>query len=389
MKHICIPLAVALTVAAVSCSHKDKSDKQSAGEPTAMSVTEVIEDSVMVTKNYPGMLVADNTVNVVGQVNGHITSVHVSGGEYVRKGQVLFTIDPTLYANAVAEAQAALNTARADYEYAEEHYNAVSRALASNAVSKMEVSQAKSDRDQALSQINNAKASLATAQTRLGYCTVTAPISGHISSNMLSQGSYVAGEASPVTLATIYDDSKVKVKFSIDDDIYETIANGTLLTGDYDHIPVTFSEPMPHSYTGKLYYMEPAIDPSTGTMQIEAKIDNPYNELRSGMYATVSIPYVTRPHALLVYEASVGTDQRGRYMYTVGDSSQIVYTPVTVGEAVGDSLCIITSGLKPGQFYVTEALLKARPGQKIKALKQTPPAKPSQSTAGLPSSQTK
>lgn len=376
MKHSAI--VIMLAAASVACSHQSKNDG-TADRVMPVDVTEVITDSVPLYKSYPGTLSANRTVNVVAQVSGRLTGVMINGGEMVHKGQVLFTIDPTLYNNAVQEAQAALSQAKADYSYAEEHYNAVSNALQSNAVSKMEVSQARSARDQALSAIRNAQAALSTARTRLGYCRVTAPVNGHVSTNILSRGSYIDGEASPVTLATIYDDAVCLANFSIGDKSFEQMflsPDGTP-KADLTKVPVKFSQTLPHSYTANLSYIAPSVDPATGTISMQGTIDNSYGELKSGMYLTISLPYKVDKNAMLVLDAAVSTDQSGKYMYIVDDSSRVKSVPVTVGDLVNDSLRVVSSGLKPGDRYVTQALLKVRDGMQVKPVLRKAPARPS------------
>ncbi|MDE6702326.1 MAG: efflux transporter periplasmic adaptor subunit, partial [Muribaculaceae bacterium] len=179
---------------------------------------------------------------------------------------------------------------------------------------------------------------------------------------------FLAGAGSPVVLATIYDDAKMNANFSIEDSRYlELIKNfkDSIDDIDYSKMPVNFSEVLPHSYTGDLSYMAPRIDTSTGTMVLQASIDNPYNELKDGMYATVSLPYAFEPSAILIKDASIGTDQLGKYIYVVNDSNKIVYTPIEVGETVNDTLRIVTRGIKPGEKYVTKALLKVRDAQTV------------------------
>ena len=135
---------------------------------------------------------------------------------------------------------------------------------------------------------------------------------------------------------------------------------------DFDHVPVTFTETMPHKYTGTLSYMAPNLKQTTGTMNVECAIDNPYNELRAGMYVNVRLPYSRVRDAILVNDASIASDQLGKYMYIVNDSDKVVYTPVKVGELIDDTLRLVTSGIKADDRYVTKALLKVRNGMKVK-----------------------
>lgn len=359
-------IAVAgLSLVAVSCRDKSRPAASAEAEKIDVAVPEV--QSIIVYNTYPGTLTANSNVDVKAKVNGTIVSKNYESGGHVSKGQTLFTIDPTLYRNAVTQAEAALATAVSTRDYALEHYQAVKKALESDAVSKMEVAQAESAYKQAEASISNAEAALATARTRLAYCTVTAPIDGDITDNSISVGNYVSGEAEPFTLCTIYDNSTMTVNFAISDDEFVDLQSSMSRNDSLDlkRLPIEFSEPLPHSYTATLDYMAPAMKTTTGTLTLKAKIDNAYKELRAGMYAKVKLPKSRRADAVLVKDASIGTDQLGKYLYVVNDSNRVVQTPVEVGDLYCDTLRVINKGIRPGERYVTKALLKVRDGMTV------------------------
>lgn len=358
-------VATALLVIAASC-HKEK--KNQAEEMPEVDVAEAVTDSVVLHKTYPGYLSSATSANVVGQVDGRLLKKHYRPGAYVKKGEVLFTIDPTLYRDQVARSEAALASAISSRDYARSHYEAVKKALEADAVSKMEVLNAESTLEQAEANIKDCNAALHTARTNLGYCTVTAPVSGYISDSELSEGNYISGAAAPVTLATIYDNTKLYAIFDIEDSQYEKMIgnidgrNAAL----YRAIPLTFRESLPHSYSADLYYEAPSIERSTGTIRLKGTVSNIDNELKDGMYVTVSLPYGEEPKAVLVKDASIGTDQLGKYLYVVNDSNKVVYTPIEVGDVYRDSLRLVSKGIKAGDRYVTKALLTVRNGETVK-----------------------
>ncbi|MDE6693385.1 MAG: efflux RND transporter periplasmic adaptor subunit, partial [Muribaculaceae bacterium] len=304
---------------------------------------------------------------IVGRVNGTLQSKSYTDGDKVKKGQVLFQIESTEYRDAVAQAEATLSTARSQYEYASKNYAAMTKALESDAVSQIEVLQAKNSMETARASVKNAEAALQTARTNLGYCTVRAPFDGTMSKSAFSLGTYISGAGSPVTLATIYDNSQLHANFSIDDAKYiRNIIEGTTeKLVDYERVPVKFTDQMPHQYTGKLNYVAPDVNTSTGTIQLRLVIDNPYGELVDGMYTTIDLPYQVDPHAILVKDAAITTSQTKKFLYVVNDSDKVEYVPIEVGEMANDSMRIVTSGLKGNEKYVTKALLKVRPGMKV------------------------
>lgn len=360
------PLVLATICLALTACHKK--DAATGNAPMPVDVAVATSDSLTVRKTFPATLKAAKEVDVVGRVNGTLLRQLYKDGDYVTKGTPLFLIESTSYANAVKAARADLDNARSAYAYASRNYEAMKRALERDAVARMEVLRAKSAMDEAQAQIRSASAQLSDASVNLSYCTVRAPFSGYVSAAKLKQGAYVGGAAQPVVLATIYDNSSLSAEFAIDDADFISVFSDSAarsLGVDMKRIPVTFAQPLGHSYTASLEYLAPDVDASTGTIVLKGVIQNPYNELRPGMYATISLPYAFLPKAVLVRDASISTDQRGKFLYVVNDSDRVVYTPVTVGELYHDSLRVITAGISPGQRYVSTAILKVRPGDRV------------------------
>lgn len=350
----------------VSC--KKDAGKGTLGESVPeIDVAEAFTDSITLYKSYPGTLEAGTVADVVAEVSGRLLSVHYQSGQYVKKGQALFTIESNTYRDAVSKAEAALSTARSQYDYYTRQHAAMQKALEADAVSQMEVLQAKSNMEQAAAAIRDAEASLSTARQNLSRCTVVAPISGYISNGAPDPGNYINGQGAPVKLTTIYDNSSLDACFYLSDTQYEELLgnSGGIGSEIYRNVPIAFRDKVGHDYTTDLYFVAPTVSESTGTLLLRGKLTNKNNELKNGMYCTISLPYGTSPHAVLVKDASIGSDQLGKYMYLVNDSNKVVYTPVETGDLYQDSLRVITSGIRPGQKYVTKALLTVQRGEKI------------------------
>ena len=349
-----------------SCGKK-KDDSETRTAPP-IEVAEATTDSITLYKSFPGTITAATDVQLLALVTGRLLKTNFTPGTYVHKGQVLYTIDPTLYQDEVARAEATLATARSQHEFYTRQYEAMKKALAVEAVSKMEVFQAQSTMEQAAASIRDAEAALRTAKLNLSYCTITAPISGYSSNGAPTDGNYITGGSSPVSMGYIYDISSVTANFNISDVDYAELmqANGGLKSEVYRNVPLSFRQPVSGTYTTNLNYVAPAVNQSTGSMLLQGSIPNPDAELRAGMYCDVKLPYGVDPQAVMVKDISIATDQLGKYMYTVNDSNKVVYTPVEVGDLYNDSLRVVTKGIRPGQRYVTKALLKVRRGETIK-----------------------
>ncbi len=314
---------------------------------------------------YPGALHAESAIDLVARVSGYLRAQNYQNGDIVEKGALLFTIEDTQYRDAVEQARSQLSSARSSLDYNTSHYEAVKQAAAADAASAMEVDQARSAMESSRQSVRNAQAALSTAETNLQYCYVRAPFRGRVSASGPGVGAFLTGNGE--RLATIYDDSRVRADFYIDDSRYITILRDrdSTLSSKFQEMPVSFGETLPHDYTAKLIYVSPGVDPTTGTLELRALIDNEYGELKDGMYATVNLPYDYLTDAILVKDASISTDQRGKFLYVVNDSNRVVYTPIEVGDIVDDSLRVVTKGLSPDARYVTRALLKVRPGMSV------------------------
>lgn len=369
MKKLSLNLLITTTAvtAVITCGCSGHQKTESDKEIPEINVAVPVVDSIVLHKTYPGLLMANNSIDIVCRVNGTLLSSNYEAGQFVNKGQVLFTIESTQYRDAVKRSEAALTTAKSQLDYARRNYEALSEALKSDAVSQIEVIQAKTQMEQAEASVKDSEAALSLANLNLSYCTITAPMSGYVSDCAYSAGSVLSGEGSPVTLATLYDNTKMLAQFHIEDTQYEQMVGQQGVTNHslYSNVPLKFPQELPHSYTTALYYESPSVNSSTGTLELRGRIDNPYNELKNGMYVTIELPYGVNPKAVLIKDSSIGTDQLGKYVYLVNDSDKIVYTPIKTGELYRDSLRVVNEGINPGDRYVTEALLTVRNGMKV------------------------
>ena len=341
------------------------------GMPTlAISVAKPIVKDITLTKDYPGYLTTEKTVNLVARVNGTLQSVSYAPGGRVKKGQLLFVIEPTLYNDKVAQAEAELKTAQAQLEDARNNYSRMKEAVKSDAVSQIQVLQSESSVTEGVAAVSNAEAALSTARTNLGYCYVRAPFDGTISKSTVDIGSYVGGSLQPVTLATIYKDDQMYAYFNVADNQWlEMSMNNQQPTKDLPKkIMVQLGKEGTESYPATLDYLSPNVDLNTGTLMVRANFDNPQGVLKSGLYVSITLPYGEADHAILVKEASIGTDQLGKFLYAVNDSDIVHYRHIEIGQLINDTLRQVLGGLSPQERYVTEALMKVRDGMKIKPI---------------------
>ncbi|MEL5892777.1 efflux RND transporter periplasmic adaptor subunit [Bacteroides sp. GD17] len=329
-----------------------------------ISVARPTVQDITLTKEYPGYLTSEKTVDLVGRVSGTLQTVAYAPGSRVRQGQVLFVIEPTVYQDNVSQAEAELNTARANLEYAQSNYARMQEAVKSDAVSRIQVLQAQSNVATSQAAVSNAEAALNTARTNLSYCTVRAPFDGTVSRNLADAGSYVSGSVQPVVLATIYKDDHLYSYFNVADNQWLSML---MQQGDSipRHVTVSLGEDGLLNYPAALDYLSPNVDLNTGTLNIRARLDNPKGLLKSGLYVSITLPYGEQKNAVLIPDASIGTDQLGKFVYVVNDSNIVRYRHIETGQLIGDSLRQVKQGLAPQERYVTKALMKVRDGMHI------------------------
>ena len=357
-------LIFTVALLALTACHKKETGTSMSSMALPIEVAKPTVRDITLTREDPGQLTADATISVVGRVNGTIIKRSFTEGGRVKKGDLLFVIEPTLYENAVAQAEAALKTATAQQEYAENNYERMKIAINSDAVSQIELLQAKSNVESTTAAVANAKAALKTARTKLGYCYIKAPADGTIGLRMQPVGAYVAGEMSPVELCRIYKDDIMYAFFDIPDIQWlRKLQKGGNI--DQSRISFTLGEGKSITRDATIDYLSPNVNTGTGTLQIRATLPNSDGMLKSGSYISIIMPYDNINRALLIKDASIGTDQTGKFIYVVNPQNEVEYRRIETGSIIDDTLRLVTAGLAPGESYVTKALLKVRNGMSI------------------------
>lgn len=354
-----------LFVLSMAACHDNKKQSNEAAAGIPIEVSRPIIKNVTLTREYPGYLDADATISIVGRVNGTLEGGHYKAGTRVKKGDLLFTIDPTLYRNAVVQAESALKTAKANLDYARDNYERMKIAIESDAVSRIELLKAETAVATGEAAVSNAEAALKTAKTDLAYCYVHAPADGLMDLGSLSAGSYIAGASSPVKLSTLYKDDIMYAYFNITDNQWLRQQMRSDVVGKEQYITFTLGEDKYFTRKARMDFLSPDVNLSTGTLRVRAELTNEDGFLKPGSYISIVLPYETVPDAILVKDSSIGVDQLGKFLYIVDDENTVHYRHIETGSLVNDTLRIVTNGIKPEERYVGKALMKVRNGMKI------------------------
>ena len=337
--------------------------------PPAVDVAVPVQRPITRYLDATGNTAPIKSVDLVARVQGVLQAISYQDGAFVKQGTSLFTIEPETYQLKLDQAQAAEAGAQASLKQAEADYKRQVDLVARQAVSQSTLDQSTSNRDNAQANLQQAVANTKIAAVNFGYTNVTAPFDGIVTAHLVSVGELV-GAASPTQLATIVALDPIYVNFNVNEQdvlrIRAEAAKRGITTNDLRTLPIEIALQTETGYPhkGKLDYVAPTINQTTGTLAVRGLLPNPDRVLLPGYFVRVRVPYDKQENALLVPDVSLGSDQSGRYVLVVNGDNVVEQRKVQIG-AVDNGLRVIESGLKPDDRVVTSGLLRVIPGQKI------------------------
>ncbi|MET0446048.1 efflux RND transporter periplasmic adaptor subunit [Tardiphaga sp.] len=310
-----------------------------------------------------------NNVDLVARVQGFLQSINYQDGSFVKKGTTLFTIEPETYQLKLQQAQAAQAGAEASNKQAETDFKRQSDLVSRQVVSQATLDQSTSARENSQANLQQAQINTRIAAVNFGYTNVTAPFDGIVSTHLVSVGELV-GVSSPTQLATIVQIDPIYVNFNVSEQdvqrVREEARRRGLTVSDLRQLPIEVGLQTETGYPhkGKLDYLAPNVDASTGTLLVRGVLSNPDRTLLPGFYVRIRVPIDQQSNALLVPDSALGSDQAGRYVLVVNADNVVEQRKVTTGPLDAD-LRVIDSGLKPDDRVIVAGLLRAIPGQKV------------------------
>ena len=319
-------------------------------------------------------------VDLVARVQGVLQSINYQDGTFVKEGTTLFTIEPETYKLKLDQAQAAQAGAEASVRQSDADFKRQSDLVQKQAVSQATLDNSTSARDNAQANLLQAQANTKIAQVNFGYTNVVAPFDGIVSAHLVSVGELV-GAASPTQLATIVALDPIYVNFTVNEQdvlrIREEAKRRGMSTSELRTLPVEVALQTETGYPhkGKLDYISPTLNQSTGTLAVRGILPNPDRVLLPGFFVRVRVPFSEQQDALLVPDVALGSDQAGRYVLVVNADNVVEQRKVRTGP-LQDDWRVIETGLKPDDRVVTAGLLRAIPGQKVDPQLQKTEAQP-------------
>ena len=305
-------------------------------------------------------------------------AISYADGDYVKKGTSLFTIEPEPYRLKVEAAKAQVSSATANLKQAEAEFQRQADLITRQVSTQANYDKALAQRDSDQADLQSAKSNEQQAEINLAYTNVVAPFDGVVSARQVSMGQLV-GANTTTTLSTIVQLDPIYVNFTASErdvlQVRANLASAGRTIADLLGIPVEIGLQTESDYPhlGKLDYVAPTVDPSTGTIAVRATLQNADRALLPGYFVRVRIPSKPQP-ALLVPDIALGADQGGRYVLVVNKDSVVEQRRVEARQLVGE-LRVIEKGLNKDDRVVVGGIMRAIPGQKVDAELREPAAR--------------
>jgi len=339
--------------------------------PADISVAVPLQQSVVPFTELTGNTQAFNTVDLVARVEGFLTQIAYTDGAFVKKGDLLFQIDPTTYIAQVKQSQGQLAAYQAQLVQAQAEFQRQETLLRQGVSAQNTYDTAKAKRDALLADIDAQQAALAVAQVNLGYTKVEAPYDGVVTRHLISVGELV-GATAATKLATIVQLDPIYVYFNLSEQevlsIRSNLGGKRLSLEELAKIPLDIGlmneEGFPHK--GNLNYVSPEIDPTTGTVQVRGLFNNPNRDLLPGFFVRVRVPVALGAQKILAMpNRVVSEDQAGHYVLVVNKDDIVEQKRVKTGQLLVGDYRVITSGLSPDDRVVLTTSGRAVPGGKV------------------------
>ncbi|WP_339699583.1 efflux RND transporter periplasmic adaptor subunit [Algoriphagus aquimarinus] len=352
----------ALLIAGFSCGPKQQAGQQA---PTEVAVTTytVISKSVMGIDEYPSTLVPLNEVEIRPQIGGYITNIYIQDGQEVKKGQRLYEIDRSKYAASQQQAQALVESAKANLAKVSKDYDRYKRLDEEEAIAKQQLDYAESAVLDAKAQLSSAQAQLTSSSTDYSYSVLSAPFDGTVGISQVRMGAQVS-PGQPL-LNTLSSNDPMALNFVVNEREIPRFNKMLRAEDNPDSLfRIRFSDDSIYPFNGTFTTIDRAVGRQSGTIALRVQFPNPNRELIAGMTVNLQVLNQDLGEQLIIPYKAV-TEQMGEYfVYVVGEDQTVQQQVVRLGTEIGADI-VVREGLKAGQEIVVSGIQKLRQGAKI------------------------
>ncbi|MDF1823212.1 MAG: efflux RND transporter periplasmic adaptor subunit [Verrucomicrobiales bacterium] len=383
MNRLHSPLFLIPLLALSACDSGASKTPPGMGATPNVTVAAVEERMIPDELSFVARVAAKDRVDIRAQVSGILIEQKFEDGADVKKGDLLFVIEPDEYETALASAEAEVASAVAQQDNAERYYKRL-KTVGSTGVSATEIEQAEIDTRIATAAVDRAVATRSTAELNLKRTRIYAPIDGQIGKAMVDAGNLV--DASTGTLATIVQVDPIRVKHSLSEKFF-TEETEQLVDRDPSLPPIrdtlipriVLSTGQHYAHDGKIVFLDNEIASTTGTIQAEAEFSNPDGILKPGQFVDLLVQRGEPVKRLTVPQSAIQQDQQGHFALVVDEEGNVMQRRITTGDRIGVDWTV-EEGLNANEKVIIQGIEKVRPGSKVNALEFTDQA-PSQTEA--------
>jgi RND family efflux transporter MFP subunit len=359
----------ALSLIVNGCGHSQAA--QTPPPPPAVTIAPVTEKEIVEWQEFTGHTEPVESVEVRPRVSGYIQAVKFQSGQLVKKGDVLFEIDPRWN-------QAIFDQRQAEFDQAKRENDRTKQLLESKAISTEEADGRKAT-------FEEAKAMLDSARLDLEYCEVRAPIDGRVSRALMTEGNYVSGVAGGASLiTTLVSVDPVYVYADVDEasllKFNELVAAGKLGADGKIPVELQLGDETEFPHKGTIESFDNQVNADTGSILLRAIFPNADGRILPGLFARIRLPLSERHPALLVNESAIGTDQADKFVLTLSTNNTVVYRPIKLGPLI-DGQRVVTEGLHASDKVVVNGMARVRPGMPVTPQTETSSQTPVVATA--------
>ena len=355
--------ALAVGAAAVAVSGCNSAAGPQSPPPTEVSVMEVKTGPVTVYNEYVAQTQAPNTIEIRAQVTGLLERQAFADGALVKKGDLLYVIDQRPFESQLAQAKAGLAQAQANLVNAQQNLARNSRLIAQKAVSQQDYDTAVAQERASTALVEAQRALLRNVELNLEFATIRAPRDGFMSSSQVKPGSLIT--AQQTLLNTLYSSDPMWVYLTVSEDRLLQLQKAVQRPDQKTPFHIRLADGTDYAFTGRLSFVDAAMDQKSGTLQVRVSVPNPDRLLRPGLFVRVSVAAFESPSAIRIPQQAVQELQGLKSVYVVAAGDKAEPRQIVAGYRVGNDW-VVSSGLAPGDRVVVEGIGKLRPGAPVK-----------------------